>query len=178
MKLVAMTLAILAATTATAQTVSLHPGESVTLRFENGKPVVERTAPAPPMTKFDAYALWRAETQNVPPGVKTVPPGFIMQEEGPPDPPAITPDRVELTMRQVPGPVAGSRLHTALTIRNGYTATFEYRAAMVVQDHTGPTDVCQVPSKLPGLEHWPYPIEQLDLSDLRLAPASDRISCQ
>lgn len=179
MKILVIGLAAVAAVSpATAQTVSLHPGEMVTLKFEAGRAVVETISAAGLMEKFDAYALWRAETQELPPGAKTVPPNFIRKGEGPPGQPAITADRVELTMRIVPGPTATSGLHTALTIHNGYASKFAYRTTMVVKGRPSPTDVCEVDPNVPGVEHWPYVIDQLDLSEFQMSTPDGQITCR
>jgi hypothetical protein len=100
-----------------AQTISLHAGETVTLRFEHGAAVVEQRGPAPPITKFEIYSLWRAETQDVPPGVKVVPPGFVTKGEGPPDAPHPSGDALQITMRRVPALKQGSPDNTALFLR-------------------------------------------------------------
>jgi hypothetical protein len=174
----AATLLALTAAAANAQTISLHPGETVTLRFEDGNPKFEPSAPAEPMTKYEVYALWRAETQEVPAGVKIVPPVPIMNGEGPPDPPRPTPSCVRLTMRRVPGLKPGTPENTVLFIANGYGSTFAYRAVMHVNGNSAPTDVCGVLPGVPGLEHWAYTIDQLDLSDLHLEPSSGGVTCQ
>lgn len=54
----AATLAVaLSSSQATAQGISLHPGETVTVRIENGQAVVGQTSPAGPMSRFEAYML-------------------------------------------------------------------------------------------------------------------------
>jgi hypothetical protein len=161
-----------------AQTVSLHAGETVRVRLDNGSAIIERTDAAEPMTKFEAYALWRAETQEVSPGVKIVPPGFIARGEGPPTPPRPEDNRLQLTMRRVPGAKPGSPDNTVLFIENGYGSMLSYRAVMIVNGRSASTDVCDAAPHLLGLEHWPYVIEQLDLSDFRLEPFSGQIQCR
>jgi hypothetical protein len=167
----------LSASQAVAQAIPLHPGETVTIRIDNGQAVVARTTQAAPMSKFEAYALWRAETTDVPPGVKVMPPGFIIQGEGPPNPPRPDGDLVQLTMRRVPGLKPGSPDNTALFISNGYGSTLRYRAVMRANGRSVSTDVCDVAPNRPGLEHWPYVIDQLDLSALQLLPENGQIQC-
>lgn len=180
MKFIGLVIAMVAsvATPANPQGVSLHPGETITVRFIGDQPRVEQSGPAGPMSKYDIYALWRAETQEIPPGSKVVPPTFIEKGEGPPDPTRPVPSVIQLTMRRVPGLTADSPQNTALVISNGYGSTFAYRATMVRDGHPKPTDVCEVPPSFPGLEHWPYPIDQLDLSDLRLEQTNGQINCE
>ncbi|NUQ18340.1 MAG: hypothetical protein HOP95_07790 [Sphingomonas sp.] len=171
------TFAILA-TPASPQIISLHPGETVTIRFVDDQPQIEQTEPAQPMSKYDLYVLWRAETQDIPAETKVMPPAFITKDEGPSDSTRPVPSLIQLTMRRVPGPTAESPQNTALFISNGYGSTFAYHAVMSRDGRPKPTDVCEVPPKFPGLEQWPYPIDQLDLSDLRLVQTNGQIDCQ
>jgi len=170
--------AFLTALPATAQTISLRPGETVTLRFDNGQAIVESAAAAEPIGEYDVYAVWRAESQDVPPGIKTVPPTFLGRGEGPPDMPRPVPDRIQLTMRDVPGPVPASPNHTVLIIANGYASKFGYRAAMHVSGRVSSTDVCELPPNMRGIEHWPYVIDELEISELRLDQPTTDVSCQ
>ncbi len=95
---------LVASSSATAQAIPLHPGETVTVDIENGTAVVEQRSPARPISKFEIYALWRAETQEIPPGVKVVPPGSVVEGEGPPAPVHPAGDQLRFTLRMVPGP--------------------------------------------------------------------------
>jgi hypothetical protein len=162
---------------ALSQTISLHAGESVTLRVDNGRTLVERTGMAEPMTKFEAYALWRAETQDIPPGARTMPPSFILKGEGPPDPPQPAANRITLTMRKVPGLEPGSAEKTALFLQNGYDSDFGYRAVLNRNGRSEPTDVCDVPAHFPGLEYWPYSVDEIEISKLHLDPADGQMQC-
>jgi hypothetical protein len=175
--LIAATAVALGGAAAPVETITLHPGESITLRIDNGAPFVEARSPAAPMKKFEIYALWRAETEDVPPGVKVAPPGFIVQGEGPPPPPAPSDQRVRITMRLVPGVNSGLRDNTALFISDGYGSALRYHAVMTANGNSAATDVCTVAPHLVGLEHWSYPIERLDLSDLRLEQYNGSIEC-
>ena len=164
------------ATPAASQTVSMHAGETLVIKFDGGRAVVERIAAAEPMTKYEAYVLWRAEMEAIPPGVKTMPPAFVHEGEGPPDRPSITSGRLQLTMRRVPGP---EHEGTALFLVNGYSSASRYRAVMNAADRgSAPTDVCAVPAQFPGLEYWPFVIDQIDLSDLRLEPSDGTVQCE
>ena len=176
--LLAATLAVaLSSSQAAAEGISLHLGETVTVRIDGGQAVIEQTTPAAPMTKFEAYVLWRAEITDVPPDARVVPPGFIVQGEGPPSPPQPDGNVLQLTMRRVPGLRPGSPDNTALFVSNGYGSTLRYRAVMQANDRTAATDVCDVAPNRLGLEHWPYVIDRLDISALRLMPATEAIQC-
>jgi hypothetical protein len=60
--------------------------------------------------------------------------------------------------------------HSLLIIENGYGKALTYRAVIRKGRRSQPTDVCQVPPASYGFEHWPYAIDQIDLSGLRLGP--------
>jgi hypothetical protein len=179
MKFVAFAIAAAATVVpAAAQTISVHPGETVTVRFENGNAVVEKMRQAELITKYEIYELWRAETQNLPPGARFVPPGFVTEGEGPPSPPRPSGDTLQITMRRVPAIKPGSPDNAALFLSNGYGSTLRYRAVMRSGGQSVATDVCDVPPHLLGLEHWPYPIDQLDLTDFRLVETNGTMQCQ
>lgn len=69
--------------------------------------------------------------------------------------------------------------HTLLVIGNGYAAQdTSYRANLESGDVTSPTDVCTVLAGRFSVEHWPYPLTRLDLSDIRLIPAQPAPTCR
>ncbi|HET9231300.1 MAG TPA: hypothetical protein VFO00_08420 [Vitreimonas sp.] len=59
---------------------------------------------------------------------------------------------------------------SVLVITNGYGQAVSYRASILVNDHSAPTDVCTVLPTMHGVEHWPYLIDRIELSDMRLIP--------
>jgi hypothetical protein len=59
---------------------------------------------------------------------------------------------------------------TLLVLENGYGQALRYRASMVRGRRSAPTDVCTVPPRLRGYEHWPYHIDRLDLTGFELVP--------
>lgn len=179
MRLIAVALAGagLMASPASAQALILHLDETVTVRMDGGKPVVVRTSPAEPMSKFEIYAVWRAESQVVPSGVKTMPPGFIKRGEGPPEAPRPADNQLQITMRHVPGIRSGSPDNTVLLIRNGYDSALRYHAVMHAGARSAATDVCESAPHRLGVEHWPYELDELDLSDLQLVAFDGTIPC-
>src|SRR6185437_6159130 len=110
--------------------------------------------------------------------VKVVPPGFLHGGEGPPHPPHPSGDRLEITMQQVPGLKPGSRPNTVLFLRNGYASKLRYTAVMSGAGRSASTDVCDVAPHLLGLEYWPYPIKELDLSSFQLVEWDNAIECK
>ena len=60
--------------------------------------------------------------------------------------------------------------HTVLVVENGLPRAIAYRARMTVDGRTHSTDVCVVMPGLPSYEHWPHPIERIELSDFRFVP--------
>ena len=180
MKLIIAAATLLAFTgaPADAQTIALHAGETVTIRVLDGNPIVESTAPAAAITAYESYALRRAQTQDIPPGVKIIAPTFLHDGEGPPDPPRPQPGHIGLTMRRVTAVEPGMPDNTELFIQNGYGSEFAYRAQLTRSGNSRPTDVCTVPANFLGLEHWPFVIDELKLSDLRLEPPKDTVSCE
>jgi hypothetical protein len=68
-----------------------------------------------------------------------------------------------------------------LLIENGYSQAFRYRAIMIEPGESSQhTDVCIVLPALRALEHWPFALERIELSALRLAPwrDGDPIPCE
>jgi hypothetical protein len=179
MKFIAGGLAAIAlsASIAAGQGIALRPGETLTLHIENGRPVVEQTGTPQPMSNYEMYIARRAQAQAVPPGVKVMPPGFAVAGEGPPDPPHPSGDRLQITMRRIPAIKPGWPDNTILLIENGYASKLAYRAVMHINGRSAATDVCDVPPHLLGLEHWPYVIDELDISELRLLPDNGQLQC-
>jgi len=147
--------------------VSIAAGEEVVVRIVGaGRVEVVSRGPAPPMTPFDAYSLADLVATKAPPGATTLPPKVFLKGEGPPPPPAAR-GVIRLVLRDV---VGATRHDALLLIENGYEQGFRYRALMRRGERSAPTDVCLIMPGKPGHEHWPYQIDRLDLSDLRLVP--------
>ena len=58
--------------------------------------------------------------------------------------------------------------HTLLIVENGYAGALRYRARMTRDGQTRPTDVCVVLPSNRSYEHWPHPIDRIELSDFAL----------
>jgi len=58
--------------------------------------------------------------------------------------------------------------HTLLIVENGYAGALRYRARMTRDGQMRPTDVCVVLPSNRSYEHWPHPIDRIELSDFAL----------
>jgi len=70
--------------------------------------------------------------------------------------------------------------HSLLMIENGYAQALVYRAKIGARGKTALTDVCLVPPGKSSVEHWPYVIEWIEVSDLQLVPGKpeDGLPCK
>jgi hypothetical protein len=152
------------------QPISIHPGETITLQLQDHRAVIVARGPAPPMSAFEAVMLRSVQSVQVPPGSGVQPAIPITRDEVDVAPPPAASERVQLTYRLVPGVPPGSVQHSFLVIRNGYPTSFRYRVAIHVKGRVTATDVCEVLPNVPGNEHWPYVIDQLDITAAWLEP--------
>lgn len=162
------------------QPISIHPGETVTLEFRGRTAVVTERGPAPPMSKFEAVILKRMQGQEVPAGSGVQPAVPVFKEDvADVEFPQPTTKRVRLTYRLVPAVRPGAERHSLLFIMNGFSDSFRYRVLMHANDRVTPTDVCEVLPNRSGTEHWPYVIDQLDLTAEWLEPPQDgNVRCE
>ena len=163
---------LVAPAVASAQTVTIKRGEAVTVTVDdNGAREAERADIAP--TNFEIVSSTEAQRgdydQAIGPNVQAI--GSDGSGALAPKP---APGKIVLRFIRTPG-----KDQSLLSIQNGYDRALVYRAAMRVGASTRPTDVCLViPGKL-GIEHWPFAIDALDLSDLRLVAwkPGDPVQC-
>lgn len=150
--------AVIAAPSA-AQEIALAPEEAVILRLEGDDASFERGRAE--WTPHDIAVARHLSGQTPPeapvPSASPVPGGIS------PSPPApIQPGAVRLRFLSIAGQ------HSMLIVENGYDRALVYRAHMTQGGETRPTDVCLVTPRQRGFEHWPHPIERIQLSELRL----------
>jgi hypothetical protein len=146
--------------------VTLALGETVTVRVERGSGVsVLDRGRAGPLSDFDQAALRMALGAD--PGTASGSNALEIMSGDPrmPDPPAIAHGVVRITFV----PVTGGR-HSLLIVENGYDRGLAYRARIEVRGRRQPTDVCLVIPERRGHEHWPYPIDRIELSAFQLQP--------
>jgi hypothetical protein len=77
-----------------------------------------------------------------------------------PLPPPIAAGEIRMRMHDVAGQ------HTILIIENGYGRALVFHAQMARGDRSRATDVCLVVPNNRSFEHWPEPLDSLELSQL------------
>jgi hypothetical protein len=75
--------------------------------------------------------------------------------------PAVAPGMVRARLLSIAG------RHSLLVLENGYDRAIAYRARMTRGDRTAATDVCIVVPRRHDFEHWPHPIDRLEIYDFR-----------
>ena len=152
------------------QPIPIQPGQTITLQVDGSRTRVVAIGAAPPISPYETEALRRMQAIELPADAGPQPAVPIRSAN---EPPAVPPGQVRLTFRRVPAARPGAEDHSLLLVVNGYDLSFRYRATMHTDRATQPTDVCEATPRLSVTEHWPYAINQLDLSDIRLEPRVD-----
>ena len=100
--------------------------------------------------------------------------GVGMRDQ-PEKPPAPRAEAAKIRVRFTPTPQG----HSLLVIENGYDQGLIYRATITARGRTAPTDVCLVMPGKAGVEHWPFEIASIELTDFRLVAwkPGDRAPC-
>ena len=154
--------ALLVASPAAAQNlpaISLTPGEAVTVRFDDGGRVGEPERGRAAWSRFDIVAARQLSGQTPPDAPVPVGEPLNAPDGTRPDP--IPPNEVRLRFHVI------ADRHAMLVVENGQGRALSYRARMTVDGEARHTDVCIVLPHLPSYEHWPHPIERIELSDFR-----------
>jgi hypothetical protein len=164
-----------ATTSAPVETLSLTPGETVTVRIEeSGLSIVERGT-APPVSEIMA-----STARNLGAGVygPAMGPDSVRMPIAGSDEEirAIPDDVVRITFVQLPG--EGQDM--LLLLENGYDEAMAYQAVITQRERSVRTDVCTVIPHRRGVEHWPNRIDRIDLAQVRLTPwrEGDRPICR
>ena len=139
--------------------ISLAPGEAVTVRFDDGGRTGAPERGRAAWSRFDIVAARQLAGMTPPdaPVPEATPVGDVDGTR--PDP--IPPNEVRVRFLSI------ADRHALLVVENGQGQALAYRARMTVRGQTRPTDVCVVLPRLPSYEHWPHPIERLELTDFR-----------
>jgi|GEM_PF-853336 hypothetical protein len=146
-------------------------GESVVIRVEDGRPVVESTSPASEVADALLAAEAADEMLNSGPVDESVAVP-IMGTQSPVQ--AAPPGRVRMTFFQIEGSE-----DTMLIIENGYAEKLSLRAHMQTPFQEGRqyTTTCDILPIHPSLEHWPEPIVFIQLSDFEFSDDDRRVAC-
>lgn len=157
--------AIAASAAGTSGSVSLRPGEGVTVVIDDGgRASVEKGGAARPMSDEDK-AMVRDLLKNHPEAFG--PRGAFVTAEGARPAPPVIRGEIRFSFLTLEG---NDRL---LIVENGYERGLRYRAIMHRSGRSEPTDVCVVIPQRRSYEHWPYPIERIDLGAMTLVPYRD-----
>ena len=142
----------------------LVPGEAVTIRVDAGGRVAVSEKQQAKWSAFDVVAA-RHLTGLTPPNAP-VPRGTAYSSPaGDPKPEPVPPNQLRARFLSIEG------RHSLLVIENGLRNAIKYRATMTVNGARHPTDVCVVLAGYPSYEHWPHPIERIELTDFRFVAA-------
>lgn len=153
--------------------VTLAPGESVTVRIDDGGVIGAPERGRAEWTPYDIAAA--RHLSGIPTPGSAVPYATPLPRGGGiPAEPAVEPGRLQFKFLSIAG------RHSLLAIENGYAQALAYRARMTRGDQTRTTDVCIVIPGRHGYEHWPHTIDRLELSDFRFVAwrPGDPVPCQ
>jgi hypothetical protein len=144
------------------QTVSLAAGQEATVQLQRRSVVTIRQGEAGPLSEFYRSAITQLTggTYENAVGPNSAP---ITSRDISAEPTPIAPDALRFIFVRVPG-----QGHSVLFVENGYGRAMAYRARIYANGRSAPTDVCVVLPRLRGVEHWPYRIDRIELSQLRL----------
>ena len=67
---------------------------------------------------------------------------------------------------------------TVLVIENGFPRSFLYRARIGRGSKSVVTDVCQIIPNKRGYEHWPYPIDWIEITDIHPVEWTGKLRCE
>jgi hypothetical protein len=149
-----------------ADTISLQPGEAVTIVIDDGgRTNVEKGGAARPMSDEDK-AMVRDLLVNHPEAFG--PRAAVITAKGATPAPAVTRGEVHFSFMTF-----GEGNERLLIVENGYGRGLRYRAIMHRGGRAEPTDVCVVIPERRSYEHWSYPIDRIDLGGITLVPYRD-----
>lgn len=152
--------------------ITLVPEDMVTLWLdESGATLTRLEASHAPWRPFD-LAVARHLSGLPPP--KEPAPAVPLASGGaiPPAPPVLA-HRLGLRFMSIAGQ------HSILIVENGFDRAVTFRARMTRGANTVATDVCLVVPMRYGFEHWPHPIDRIEISDIRFVPwhEGDPVPC-
>lgn len=121
---------------------------------------------AGPLSSFDVESL-NDLVENHPDAMG--PNGAVVHSDKPP--PQIESGHIRFTF-------ASFGKDTVLVIENGFPRSFMYRARIGRGSQSAVTDVCQIMPSKRGYEHWPYPIDWIEITDIRPVEWTGALRCE
>jgi hypothetical protein len=152
--------------------VTLAPEEAITLRLDaSGATLAREQGGRAEWSPFDLAVARHLSGITPPKG--PAPAMALPGDAGLPPAPAVRPGVLRLRFMSIAGE------HSILILENGYDRAIVFRARMTRGGETRPTDVCLVVPMHFGFEHWPHPIERIEISDIHLVPwrPGDPVPC-
>lgn len=157
---------LFAAAPAQAQTqaaIVLEPGDAYSFRVETDGTMSAGPRETADWAPIDVAAARHLSGLPIP--ERAVPYGTPLPDNGTiPAAPPPRPGMIRVKFLSIAG------RHSLLVVENGYDRAIVYRARMTRDGQTRPTDVCLIMPGQHGFEHWPHPIERLEISDVRFVP--------
>jgi len=153
--------AAIAAAPAAAQpsdSVRLIPGDAAVVHIDAGVMAADVQRGGARWTPLDLAAA-RHMAGQAPIDVPATTPQPLPNGQMPPPPP-IAPGEIRMRLHDVAGQ------HTLLVIENGYDQALIFHARMTRGARSQATDVCLVVPNNRSFEHWPEPLDALELSQL------------
>jgi len=150
--------------------VGLTPGVAAFIRIDDAGGVAYAPAGEASLAEVDRDALQQMAVQYEDPDLiaRSSGPNAAMFGARGSKPRPVAQGVVRISLLAVKG--RDGKPETLLVLENGYDQAMRYRATMTSGERSVVTDVCSVLPGLRGYEHWPYPIDRIDLSSIRLEP--------
>lgn len=142
---------------------TLAPGEAITIGLNNSGQDAALQRHRAEWSDFDVYAA-RHLTGITPPDAPVPVAAPFTPDADDPRPAPIPPGLIRVRFHSVAG------RHSLLVVENGLQGAVAYRARITVKGDARSTDVCVVMPGLPSYEHWPHPIDSIELSSFRHVP--------
>ena len=142
---------------------ALSPGEAVTVRIDGGGRGLAPERGKAEWSDFDVYAA-RHLAGITPPEAPIPVATPFPSSSADPSPEPVPAGLVRVRLHSIAGK------HTLLVVENGLDRALAYRARMTANGQSRPTDVCVVMPGQPSYEHWPHPIDRIELSAFRHVP--------
>ena len=152
--------------------VTLGSEEAITLRLDESGATLARENPGrAEWTPFDLAVARHLSGLEPPKG--PAPAMVLPGDAAMPPAPAVQPGRLRLRFMSIAG------RHSILILENGYDRAIVFRARMTRGGETRPTDVCLVTPMRFGFEHWPHPVDRIEISDVHFVPwqPGDPVPC-